>query len=116
GIFLYKTLNEAFKILEDKALLKLNFSISSQNDPKPKIVVFAGGNIINSDHAILMEKLEALATKIDPEFLIIRKELKEMRHSRKDNHASEIYMSNDTLMCDPMEANYVQGYHGGYHD
>ncbi|GJR79405.1 hypothetical protein Tco_0150190 [Tanacetum coccineum] len=34
-----------------------------------------------------------------------------MRDGRSDNHASQIYMSDDTLMCDPMEANYVQGYH-----
>ncbi|GJU64641.1 hypothetical protein Tco_1246476 [Tanacetum coccineum] len=25
-------------------------------------------------------------------------------------------MSDDTPMCDPIEANYVHGYHGGYHD
>ncbi|GJZ38619.1 hypothetical protein Tco_0585182 [Tanacetum coccineum] len=45
-----------------------------------------------------------------------RKELKEMRDDRRDNHASHIYMKDDTSMCDPMEANYVQRYHGGYHD
>ncbi|GKE13819.1 hypothetical protein Tco_1421396 [Tanacetum coccineum] len=39
-----------------------------------------------------------------------------MRESRRDDHASQIYMSDDTPMCDPMEAKYVQGYHGGYHN
>ncbi|GJT59999.1 hypothetical protein Tco_1003532 [Tanacetum coccineum] len=58
-----------------------------------------------------MEKFETLATKIDSEFLKIRKELKEMRDGRKDNHASQIYMKDDTPMCEPHEANYVQGYH-----
>ncbi|GKA93638.1 reverse transcriptase domain-containing protein [Tanacetum coccineum] len=72
GIFLYNTPNEAFKILEGKVLLKLDFSDDSQNNPKPKTVISAGGNNINSDHAILMEKLEALTTKVDSEFLIIR--------------------------------------------
>ncbi|GJX63830.1 reverse transcriptase domain-containing protein [Tanacetum coccineum] len=116
GMFLYNTSNEAFKILEDKVLLKLDFSGESQNDPKPKTVVSAGGSNINDDHAILMEKFEALATKIDSEFLKIRKELKEMRDCRRDNHASQIYMKDDTPMCEPHEANYVQGYHGGYHN
>ncbi|GJR14102.1 reverse transcriptase domain-containing protein [Tanacetum coccineum] len=78
GIFLYNTPNEAFKILEDKVLLKLNFSGKSQNRPKLKTVVFFGGNNINLDHSILMEKFKALATKIDSEFLIIGKELKKM--------------------------------------
>ncbi|GKD04548.1 hypothetical protein Tco_1179522, partial [Tanacetum coccineum] len=106
GIFLYNTPNEAFKILEDKVNLKLDFSISSQNDPKPKTVVSTGGGNIKSDHAMLMEKFKALATKIDSEFLIIRKELKEMRDGRRDNHTSQIYKSDDMPMCVPIEANY----------
>nr|GEW75613.1 reverse transcriptase domain-containing protein [Tanacetum cinerariifolium] len=106
GIFLYNTPNEAFKILEDKFLLKLYFLEDSQNT-KPKTVVPVGGNNINSNHAILMEKYKALTSKINSEFLIIRKELKEMRDGRRDNHASQIYMKDDTLMCEPHEANYV---------
>ncbi|GJR66854.1 hypothetical protein Tco_0012919 [Tanacetum coccineum] len=87
GIFLYNTPNEAFKILEDKVLLKLYFSKDSQN-PKPKTVVPTGGNNINSNHVILMEKFKALASKIDFEFLILRNELNEMRDGHRDNYAS----------------------------
>ncbi|GJU39342.1 hypothetical protein Tco_1192299, partial [Tanacetum coccineum] len=57
---------------EDKILLKLNFSSKSQINPKPKTIVSTSGSNINPDHAILMEKLEALTTKVDSEFLIIR--------------------------------------------
>ncbi|GKB76118.1 reverse transcriptase domain-containing protein [Tanacetum coccineum] len=116
GIFLYNTPNEAFQILEDKVLLKIDFSGGSQNRPKPKTVVSASGNNINPDLSILVDKFEALATKIDSEFLIIRKELKEMRDDRRDNHALDDYLMDDTLMCEPNEANYVQRYHRGYHD
>ncbi|GKD59615.1 hypothetical protein Tco_1297124, partial [Tanacetum coccineum] len=115
-IFLYKTPNEAFKILKDKVLLKHDFSGESQNNPKPKTVVSASGSNSDSGHELLVEKFEALASKINSEFLNIRKELKEMRDGRRDNHASQIYMKDDAPMCDPMEANYVQGYHRGYHD
>ncbi|GJY27914.1 reverse transcriptase domain-containing protein [Tanacetum coccineum] len=87
GIFLYNTPNEAFKNLEDKVLFQLDFSGGSQNSPKPKTVVSVGGNNINPDLAILVDKFEALATKIDSEFMIIRKELKEMQDGRRDNHA-----------------------------
>ncbi|GJZ21105.1 hypothetical protein Tco_0558144 [Tanacetum coccineum] len=87
GIFLYKTLNEAFKILEDKVLLKFDFLDDSQN-PRTKTIVFAGASDINSNHAIFMDKFEALARKIDFEFLKIRKELKEMQDGHSDNHAS----------------------------
>ncbi|GJT50640.1 hypothetical protein Tco_0976797, partial [Tanacetum coccineum] len=116
GIFLYNTPNEAFKILEDKVLFQHDFSGRSQNSPKPKTVVSAGGNNINPDLAILVDKFKALATKIDSEFLIIRKELKEMQDGRRDNHALDDYLKDDTPMCEPNEANYVQRYHGGYHD
>ncbi|GKE05980.1 reverse transcriptase domain-containing protein [Tanacetum coccineum] len=109
GIFLYKTVNEAFKILEDKVLLKLDFSNDSQKDPKPKTIVFAGGSNVDSDHEILMENFEALATKIDSKFLIIRKELKDMQDGHRDNQASQIYMKDDTPICEPHETKYVQG-------
>ncbi|GJS07145.1 reverse transcriptase domain-containing protein [Tanacetum coccineum] len=116
GIFLYNTLNEAFKILKDKVLLKLDFSDDSQENPKPNTVVSAGGSNNDFDHAILVEKFEALATKIGSKFSIIRKKLKEMRDGRRDNQASQVYMKYETPMCEPFEANYVQGYHEGYHD
>ncbi|GJU08936.1 hypothetical protein Tco_1125366 [Tanacetum coccineum] len=64
GIFLYNTPNEAFKILEDKVLLKLDFLGESLIGPKPKTVVSAGGSNINSYHTILVEKFEALATNL----------------------------------------------------
>nr|GEV70984.1 hypothetical protein [Tanacetum cinerariifolium] len=98
GIFLYNTPNKAFKILEDKVLFKLDFSDDSQNNPKPKAIVYASGSDINLDHVILMEKFAALATKIDSEFLIIRKELNKMRDGHRDNYASQIYMNDDTPM------------------
>ncbi|GKE94604.1 hypothetical protein Tco_1579459 [Tanacetum coccineum] len=60
---------------------------------------------------MLMEKFKDLVTKIDSEFLIIRKELKEMRDGRRDNHTLQIYMKDDTPMCEPHEANFVQRYH-----
>ncbi|GJT86882.1 hypothetical protein Tco_0640582 [Tanacetum coccineum] len=65
GIFLYNTPNEAFKILDDKVLFKLDFTDDSQNNHEPKFVVSGGGSNIDPDHAILMEKFEVIVTKID---------------------------------------------------
>nr|GEY09686.1 reverse transcriptase domain-containing protein [Tanacetum cinerariifolium] len=76
GIFLYKTPNEAFRILKDKVLLKLDFLKECHISLKPKTIVSVGGRNIDVGHEILMEK--ALTKKIDSEFLIIRKELKEI--------------------------------------
>nr|GEV41108.1 reverse transcriptase domain-containing protein [Tanacetum cinerariifolium] len=116
GIFLHNTPKEAFKILEDKVLLKLDFSDESQNSPNPKTIVSTGESNLNFDHALLMGKFKALTQKINYDFSKIRNELKEMRDGPRDNHASQLYMSDDMPMCDPMEANYIQGYYEGYHD
>nr|GEW98880.1 reverse transcriptase domain-containing protein [Tanacetum cinerariifolium] len=99
GIFIYNTPNEAFEILDDKVILKLDFSDDSQNNIKPKTVVSAGGSNIYSNHAMLMDKFKALATKIYSEFLKIREELKEMQYGHRDdegNQASQIDMRDDT--------------------
>nr|GFB10788.1 hypothetical protein [Tanacetum cinerariifolium] len=56
GIFFYNTPNEAFQILEDKVLLKLDFLGVFQISPKT--FVFATGNNLNSNHAMLMEKFK----------------------------------------------------------
>ncbi|GJZ50415.1 reverse transcriptase domain-containing protein [Tanacetum coccineum] len=79
GIFLYNTPNKAFQILEDKVLFKLDFLGEFQISPKT--VVSTGRSNIDSYHAMLMEKFKDLVTKIDSEFLIIRKELKEICRS-----------------------------------
>ena len=92
-----------------RSFLNLISRVIPNKNRKP--LFFVGGSNINPNHALLMDKFDALATKIDSEFLIIRKELKEMRDGRRDNQTSEIYISDDTPMCDPMESNYVQGYH-----
>nr|GEU78254.1 reverse transcriptase domain-containing protein [Tanacetum cinerariifolium] len=107
-IFLCNTLSEAFKILEDKVLLKIDFSKDSHIQPYLKTIVSAGRSNINSDHAILVEKFKALATKINFEFLKIRKELKEMQDGRRDNQASQVYMSDDMPPIMPHPSRYFK--------
>ncbi|GKC66390.1 reverse transcriptase domain-containing protein [Tanacetum coccineum] len=61
GIFLYKTPNEAYRLLEDRVLLKLDWFKDIKTKPLQKTVAFAEGN----DKSQLMEKMEVLTTKID---------------------------------------------------
>ncbi|GJT66058.1 hypothetical protein Tco_1017538 [Tanacetum coccineum] len=42
--------------------------------------------------------------------------MRDGRSNNEGNHTSDYYMKDDTSMCEPHEANYVQGYQGGYHD
>ncbi|GJR43986.1 hypothetical protein Tco_1312089 [Tanacetum coccineum] len=76
GIFLYNTPNEAFKILEDNVLLKLDFSDDSQNNPKPKIVVSTGGSNIDSYQndkgdvaAIEEDAIKPIPTMLNPSLI-----------------------------------------------
>ncbi|GKE38242.1 hypothetical protein Tco_1461647, partial [Tanacetum coccineum] len=65
GIFLYKSLNQAFQFLEDKVLFNLDWSIKSKNEHHQKSVSFTDGSNSNNDNSRLMEKLAALTIKID---------------------------------------------------
>ncbi|GJU78299.1 reverse transcriptase domain-containing protein [Tanacetum coccineum] len=75
GIFLYKTPNEAHKLLEDQVLLKLDWSKDMKAKPIRKTVAF----VESSNDSKLMEKMEALTTKIDSQFKDIKGEIKEIR-------------------------------------
>ncbi|GJU94822.1 reverse transcriptase domain-containing protein [Tanacetum coccineum] len=76
GIFLYKTPNETYKLLEDRVLLKLDWSKDMKAKPQRKTIAFAESN----DTSKLMENMEALATKIDSQFKEIKGEMKDMRY------------------------------------
>nr|GEW00956.1 hypothetical protein [Tanacetum cinerariifolium] len=78
-ILLYKTPNEAHQLLNDRALLKLDWSQDMKAQPIRKTVTFAK----TSNDSKLMEKMEALITKIDSQFKEIKGEIKEMLPRRK---------------------------------
>ncbi|GKD72593.1 hypothetical protein Tco_1330875 [Tanacetum coccineum] len=69
------TPNEAYQLLKDRVLLKLDWSKDIKAKPLRKTIAFAEG----SDNSQLMEKMEALTMKIDSQFKEIKREMKEMR-------------------------------------
>ncbi|GKA17991.1 reverse transcriptase domain-containing protein [Tanacetum coccineum] len=114
GIFLYKTPNEAHQLLEDRVLLKLNWSKDMKSKPLQKTVTFAEG----SSNSQLMENMEVLTTKIDSQFKEIKGEIKEILDGC--NSYGGLHPS---MKCDDKpkggskeeEANYAyRGYRGSY--
>ncbi|GJZ65646.1 reverse transcriptase domain-containing protein [Tanacetum coccineum] len=113
GIFLYKTPNEPHQLIEDRVLLKLDWSKDMKAKPICKTIAFAE----SSNDSKLMEKMEALTINIDSQFKDIKGEIKEIRdgcNSYGGPHPS--------LECDDKpvggpkdeEANYAyKGYRGG---
>ncbi|GJU40531.1 hypothetical protein Tco_1193488 [Tanacetum coccineum] len=113
GIFIYKTLNKAHQLLEDRVLLKLDWSKDMKAKPIRKTVAFAE----SSNDSKLMQKMEAVTTKIDSQFKDIKGEMKEMRDG-----CNSCGGPHPSLDCDDQpiggpkdeEANYAYGgYRGG---
>ncbi|GJS13389.1 hypothetical protein Tco_0407861 [Tanacetum coccineum] len=115
GIFLYKTQNEAYQFLEDRVLLKLDWSKENKTKPLCKTVAF----VESEEHSPLLEKTEALMTRIDSQFKEIRGDMKEMRDGCNKcgrPHPSSDW--DDKPIGGPMEeeANYASsGYRGNYY-
>ncbi|GKC45271.1 reverse transcriptase domain-containing protein [Tanacetum coccineum] len=55
GIFLYKSTNQAFQLLEDKVLFKLDWSTKSKNEHHQRSVAFTNGSNIDVDNSGLLE-------------------------------------------------------------
>ncbi|GKA90573.1 hypothetical protein Tco_0812443 [Tanacetum coccineum] len=66
GIFLYKTPNQAYQLLEDKVLLKLDWA-KNQNTKSSlkKTVAFTAEGSTNSDIDKIMARMDAMTMKMD---------------------------------------------------
>nr|GEX00293.1 ribosomal protein L7Ae/L30e/S12e/Gadd45 [Tanacetum cinerariifolium] len=107
GIFLYKSLNQAFQFLEDKVLFEHDWSTKSQNDHHQKPVSFTDESDSNTDNSQFMEKLKAM----DSQIISLNEELQDMRDKYielRNGNASKNNLKDDTLMCKRHEADYIQ--------
>ncbi|GJX48551.1 hypothetical protein Tco_0273741 [Tanacetum coccineum] len=69
GIFLYKTPNQAYQLLEEKVLLKLDWAKNQK--PKPslkKTVAFADEGSSNSDIDKVIARMDAMIMKMDAQY------------------------------------------------
>ncbi|GJS14278.1 reverse transcriptase domain-containing protein [Tanacetum coccineum] len=66
GIFLYKTPNQAYQLLEDKVLLKLDWAKNQKTKSSlKKTVAFADEGSSNSDTDKIMARMDAMTIKMD---------------------------------------------------
>nr|GEV05242.1 reverse transcriptase domain-containing protein [Tanacetum cinerariifolium] len=105
--------NKAHQLLKDRVLLKLDWSKDMKPKPIRKTVSFAK----SSNDSKLMEKMEALTTKIDSKFKDIKGEMKEMQDgcsSFGGPHPSLEYDDKPIGGPKDVESNYAYGgYRGG---
>ncbi|GJR57913.1 hypothetical protein Tco_1160549 [Tanacetum coccineum] len=69
GIFLYKTLNQAYQLLEDKVLLKLDWAKNQKAKTSlKKTVAFADEGSSNSNTDKIMAQMDAMTLKMDAQY------------------------------------------------
>ncbi|GKC53687.1 hypothetical protein Tco_1076432 [Tanacetum coccineum] len=69
GIFLYKTPNQAYQLLKDKVLLKLDWAKNQKTKSSlNKIVAFANEGSSNFDTDKIMARMDAMTLKMDAQY------------------------------------------------
>ncbi|GJV34292.1 reverse transcriptase domain-containing protein [Tanacetum coccineum] len=99
GIFLYKTPNQAYQLLKDKVLLKLDW----EKNQKPKsslkkIVAFVDEGSRNSNTDKIMARMDAMAIKMDAQYKDFQTRSKFNRC--RGNHTTTDCNDDDTPMDD----------------
>ncbi|GKC50261.1 reverse transcriptase domain-containing protein [Tanacetum coccineum] len=104
GIFMYKTPNQAYQLLEDKVLLKLDWAKNQK--PKSsfkKTVTFADEGSNNSDTDKIMARMDTMIMKMNARY-------KEMQS--RLNHSIPEYDEDDKHMSPEAVAKFMQTFRG----
>ncbi|GJY39749.1 reverse transcriptase domain-containing protein [Tanacetum coccineum] len=100
GIFLYKTPNQAYQLLEDKVLLKLDWARNQK--PKSslkKIAAFADEGTSNSDTDKIMARMDAMTMNMNAEYKEFQSRSKQLTPDHNDD---------DTPMSREEEEKFIQ--------
>ncbi|GJT82098.1 reverse transcriptase domain-containing protein [Tanacetum coccineum] len=93
GIFLYKTPNQAYQLLEDKVLLKLDWAKNQKTKSTlKKTVAFADGGSSNSDTDKIMARMDAMTLKMDAQYKELQSKAKK---TKPDLDEDDIPMSRE---------------------
>ncbi|GJR68130.1 hypothetical protein Tco_0014195 [Tanacetum coccineum] len=106
GIFFYKTPNQAFQLLEDKVLFKLDWAKNQK--PKTslkKTIAFADEGNNNFDSGKIMARMDAITMEMDAQY-------KELQSRAKCNHCGGNHPTadcndNDTPMSHEEEEKFM---------
>nr|GEX52894.1 hypothetical protein [Tanacetum cinerariifolium] len=113
GIFLYKTPNQAYQLLKDKVLLKLDWAKNKKTKSSlKKTVAFAAKSRSNADTDKIMARMDAMTIKMDAQY----KELQSYAKKTTPNLGDD-----DMPMSREKEAKFMQTFrktrfYNDYHD
>ncbi|GJV06463.1 hypothetical protein Tco_1344119 [Tanacetum coccineum] len=101
GIFLYKTPNQAYQLLEDKVLLKLDLAKNQKTKSSlKKTVAFVAEGSSNSDTDKIMARMDAMTMKMDAQY-------KDFQSRSKQSNLDD----DDIPMSREEEAKFMQTFH-----
>ncbi|GJT10690.1 reverse transcriptase domain-containing protein [Tanacetum coccineum] len=93
GIFLYKTPNQAYQLLKDKVLLKLDWAKNQKTKSTlKKTIAFADGGSSNSDTDKIMARMDAMTLKMDAQYKELQSKAKK---TKPDLDEDDIPMSRE---------------------
>ncbi|GJU53613.1 reverse transcriptase domain-containing protein [Tanacetum coccineum] len=93
GIFLYKTPNQAYQLLKDKVLLKLDWAKNQKTKSSlKKTVAFADEGSSNSDTDKIMARMDAMTLKMDAQYKELQSNAKK---TKPDLDEDDIPMSRE---------------------
>ncbi|GJS35464.1 reverse transcriptase domain-containing protein [Tanacetum coccineum] len=100
GIFLYKTPNQAYQLLEDKVLLNLNWAKNKKTKTSlKKTIAFADESSSNTDTDKIMARMDAMTTKMDAQYKELQSRAKKLTSDLDDD---------DIIMSREEEAKFMQ--------
>ncbi|GJR26969.1 hypothetical protein Tco_1103201 [Tanacetum coccineum] len=103
GIFLYKTLNQAYQLLEDKVLLELDWAKNQKTKTSlRKTVAFADECNSNSDTDKIMARMDAMTIKMDAQYKELQSRVKQPTPDLDDD---------DIPMSHEEDAKFMQTFH-----
>ncbi|GJU55863.1 retrovirus-related pol polyprotein from transposon TNT 1-94 [Tanacetum coccineum] len=89
GIFLYKTPNQAYQLLEDKVLLKLDWAKNQKTKSSlKKTVAFPDEGSSNSDTDKIMARIDVMTIKMDAQFKELQSQTKQPTPNLDDDDMS----------------------------
>ncbi|GJW99972.1 hypothetical protein Tco_0183886 [Tanacetum coccineum] len=93
GIFLYKTPNQAYQLLEDKVLLKLDWAKNQKTKSSlKKTIAFTDEGSSNLDTDKIMARMDAMTIKIDAQYKELQSRAKKPTPDLDDD---DIHMSGE---------------------
>ncbi|GJY17214.1 hypothetical protein Tco_0388705 [Tanacetum coccineum] len=93
GVFLYKTPNQAYQLLKDKVLLKLDWAKNQKTKSSlKKIVTFTDEGSSNSDTDKIMARMDAMTLKMDAQYKELQSNAKK---TKPDLDEDDIPMSRE---------------------